>query len=60
MEKIYEAPKSEWINFDVADVVTDEIDLPEIGGGSGDGSLIQSTPAGGGGDLGGDEEEGLN
>ena len=59
MEKIYEAPKSEWINFDVADVVTDEIDLPEIGGGTGSGSLI-SKPSGDGGDLGGDEGEGLN
>ena len=58
MEKIYQAPKSEWINFDVADIITDVQNIPEIGGGTGDGSLI-STPMGGGGGLEGDEE-GLN
>ena len=48
MEKIYLAPKSDWIRVDVADVVTDEIGLPDIGGDTGDGGLL-STPIGGGG-----------
>ena len=54
MEKNYKAPKSEWISFDVADVVTDEIGLPDLEGGAGDSEL--SIPGGWGG-WGDDEDD---